>query len=173
MAAIESEFGGELIKSGELGSVTNRNVAFNLEYLSSVLPTGTEIFKYYVSPMMILAELNGELILYCTAEDEMSFTIYSPFISENFTDYVIVDNILYVNIANDPQWISLNYNYIKGDYIGKVLKNSDERNIYKLEDFTANLLPIGTKLYEFDEDPLIILADTADGLIPYLKIVEG
>jgi hypothetical protein len=97
----------------------------------------------------------------------------SPEISQNFEDFVVFDGIVYSNIVNEPSWIALGYDYIKGDFFGEVLANSDERNIYKIEDGTANITPIGTKFYRFDEDSTIILADTADGLIPFLMIVEG
>jgi hypothetical protein len=170
---IETEYGGELLKSGDSGSVVNKNDAVDLVKLSSVLPTGTRIFKYYVSEDMLLAELNEELILYVADKEVLSASIYSPFISENFTDYVFFDGMPYVNIANEPSWKENNYEYVKGDFFGEILHNSDERNKYKLEDCTANLLPVGTKFYKFDEDPTIILADTDMGLIPYLILVEG
>jgi hypothetical protein len=173
MERIKTETGGELIKTFEIGSVTNRKEAESLDLLSSVLPTGTQIFKYYVSTMIILAELDGELIVYCIDSNDSESSTYSPIVSDRYSDYFIIDRTPYVNITDNEYWSDKNFNYIKGDYIGKVLANSDERNVFKVDDFTANLLPIGTKLYKFDEYPAIILADTADGLIPYLEIREG
>jgi hypothetical protein len=170
---IKTEYGGELLKSGDLGSVVNKNDAVDLVKLSSVLLTGTRIFKYYVSEDMVLAELNEELILYVADKEVLSASIYSPFISENFTDYVFFDGLVYVNIANEPSWKEQNYEYIRGDFFGEILHNSNERNKYKLEDSTSNVLPVGTKFYKFEEEPQIILADTEIGLIPYLVLVEG
>jgi hypothetical protein len=170
---INSEYGGELLKSGDLGSVINRDEEAVLNKQSSALPTGTKIYKYYVSNDMILAEIDDKLILYANVHEDYHFTIYSPEISPNFEDFVVFDGILYSNIAYEPSWIALGYKYIKGDFFGEVLANSDERNIYRIENGTANFTPVGTKFYRFDEDPTIILADTPNGLIPFLMIVEG
>jgi hypothetical protein len=65
------------------------------------------------------------------------------------------------------------YEHSKGVYFDIILFNDTERNRYKLKSNSANILPVGTKFYKFDEDRMIILAETEDGLIPYLMLIEG
>jgi hypothetical protein len=94
-------------------------------------------------------------------------------IHPHHTDYVVFGGILYSNNSKNEMWAGKYEVYTKGDFFDEVLINSDERNIYKIEDCTASLMPVGTKFYECNESSELILADTPDGLIPFLMIVEG
>jgi hypothetical protein len=114
-----------------------------------------------------------EGVPYITYTEESDGIYINPLISENISDYVFFDGIAYGNIANDEQWIDNNYDYQKGDFFGIILFNDSERNRLKLKTNSANILPVGTKFYKFSEDSMIILAETEDGLIPYLMLVEG
>lgn len=92
-------------------------------------------------------------------------------IAEIFSDYFVIDGVLYSNIQNDPQ--QEEYEYVKGDAFGEILYNTEERDLSKLDNGSASNLPVGTVLYKFPEDATIILAEVDNKLIPYIKIVEG
>jgi hypothetical protein len=94
-------------------------------------------------------------------------------ISLSFTDFAVFDGIIYSNISKERSWVEAGYEYIKGEFFDEVQANSDNRILAEIESGTANLMPVGTKFYKCTNHFDIILADTPDGMIPFLKIVEG
>lgn len=93
-------------------------------------------------------------------------------IDEIFTDYYVAQNaVYYVNISDNSSWQDVEFT--KGDYFGQVLYNTESRDLGSIEPGSSNVLPVGTELYESNEDKTVILAKVDDGFIPYVKIVEG
>jgi hypothetical protein len=170
--AVVRDYKSGLTKSGLLGTVVNTASAADLNGVASKLPTGTKIYRFYPSRQLIIAETDNKLVLYVIDDGEIGWFAYDSMISENTADYVFFDGIAYGNISNEPQWTELNLEYVREDYFGTVFFNKNERDRYKLVNGTANLLPVGTKFYDSNQNG-IILADTKDGLIPYLALLEG
>ncbi len=170
LETIKESYGDIYLKSDLFGEITN-NDGTELSGFATVLPVGTKIYEYYVSDDILLAEYNDELIIYVIDDDSIGFAHLSPVISELYRDYAFFDGIVYANVENNPSWNK--YNYTKDDYFNEVSYNSDERNILKMDNGTANVLPIGTKFFTTVENKTIILAEVDGRLIPYLEIVEG
>jgi hypothetical protein len=174
MEAIDRDYYGELVKGRELGSVTNISSSNKLNLTASTLTTGTKIYAYYASSDLILAEVNNELKLYIVDSDDIGWFHYDPVISESLgDDFVFFDGFAYSNVQNDKYWADMGYEYKKGDYFDIILLNDKERNRFKLKNNSASLLPVGTKFYKFEGNSMLILADTENGLIPYVMLIEG
>ncbi len=98
--------------------------------------------------------------------------ISSSMISELYTDYYVAHNgIYYVNISDNESWQGVEFT--RGNYFGQVLYNTESRELSSIQPGSSNVLPIGTELYESNEDKTVILAKINDGFIPYVKAVEG
>lgn len=98
--------------------------------------------------------------------------LLSSKINELYSDYYIdYSEIYYVNISDDQSWQGVEFTV--GDYFGQVLYNTDSRELSSIQPGSANVLPIGTELYESNERKTVILAKMDNCFIPYVKIVEG
>lgn len=89
-------------------------------------------------------------------------------------DYFVADKesgIYYSNISDEPSWKESAFT--KGDSFGEIFYYTEELELNKIKAWSANVLPIGTRLYRTAEDKTVILAETDEALISYLKIVEG
>ncbi len=89
-------------------------------------------------------------------------------------DYFVADDgigVYYSNVSDEPSWQG--YTFTKGEFFGEILYSTEELELSKIEPWSANVLPIGTKLYRANENKTVVLAETDGTLIPYLKIVEG
>jgi hypothetical protein len=83
-------------------------------------------------------------------------------------DYFIYEGIVYLNAA-DIDWVK-ETELTEGELLGEI-QPLDITNSYA--DWEATMLPVGTKIYECKANTTILLAATEDGVIPYLKMVEG
>ena len=94
-------------------------------------------------------------------------------ISAYYTDYFTLDDksVFYSNISNEPSWQGNKWE--KSDYIGTIKVKTTERVLNALPSFSANVLPVGTKLYKSTYGGIVVLAELNGKLIPYQKIVEG
>ena len=93
-------------------------------------------------------------------------------ISDIYNDYYVGRNkVYYVNISDNASW--QNAEFTKGDYLGQVLYNTESRDLSSIQPGSSNVLPVGTELYETNEDKTVILAKVNDAFIPYVKVVEG
>lgn len=59
--------------------------------------------------------------------------------------------------------------YTLGDEMGEITRQSENALFFK--DGTANLLPVGTKIYDTDAPFYIVILDGKE--IPYLPMLEG
>lgn len=93
-------------------------------------------------------------------------------ISDIYNDYYVGRNkVYYVNISDNASW--QNVEFTEGDYLGQVLYNTESRDLSSIQPGSSNVLPVGTELYETNEDKTVILAKVNDTFIPYVKVVEG
>lgn len=89
-------------------------------------------------------------------------------------DYFVADDgvgVYYSSVSEEPSW--QDYTFTKGEFFGEILYSTEELELSKIEPWSANVLPIGTKLYRANENLTVVLAEIDGTLIPYLKIVEG
>lgn len=89
-------------------------------------------------------------------------------------DYFVADDgigVYYANVSDEPSW--QDYTFTKGEFFGEILYSTEELELSKIEPWSANVLPIGTRLYRANENLTVVLAEIDGTLIPYLKIVEG
>ncbi|RYI27618.1 hypothetical protein EVU96_17755 [Bacillus infantis] len=89
------------------------------------------------------------------------------FLSDDSADIFLLDGIVYSN-AQGVDWVS-DLEYQLGDQIGEITKITDKARSFK--NGTANILPVGTKIYETDTPAYIANVDGEE--IPYLKQIEG
>lgn len=82
-------------------------------------------------------------------------------------DLFVYEGTAYVN-ALDADWVG-ELPLDKGKELGKVARSgiSDD-----FQDWDATVLPEGTVIYTSDESQ-VLLAETEEAVIPYLKYVEG
>lgn len=108
-------------------------------------------------------------------EDEEEETYTSSDVKQvdsMYSDYCVFDGgVYYVNVTDDSQWSR--YTFTKGEYFDEIKYTTHERMLSEIKSGSANILPVGTKLYKTNENPTVILANVNGRLIPYLKIVEG
>jgi len=89
------------------------------------------------------------------------------FLQYEDADIFQLNGVVYSN-ADDVEWV-LKTNYTVGDEIGEITKQSDEARSFS--NGTANVLPVGTKIYDTDAPFLIVVIN--DKEIPYLPMIEG
>ncbi|WP_366162266.1 hypothetical protein ABXS71_03065 [Bacillus infantis] len=89
------------------------------------------------------------------------------FLSDDSADIFLLGGIVYSN-AQDVDWVS-DLEYQLGEQIGEITKITDNAGSFK--NGTANILPVGTKIYETDTPAYIANVDGEE--IPYLKQIEG
>ncbi len=89
------------------------------------------------------------------------------FLKHENADIFLLGGIVYSN-AQDVEWVS-KLKYKLGKQIGEITKQTDKARSFK--DGTANILPVGTKIYETDTGAYIAIVNGKE--IPYLKMIEG
>ena len=99
-----------------------------------------------------------------TAENASPETLYA---SDNDIDMFIYEGTAYVN-ALDVDWVG-ELSLAKGEKLGTISR-SDVTDDF--QDWDATILPEGTAVYKSGESQ-VLLAETEDALIPYLKYAEG
>ena len=99
-----------------------------------------------------------------TAENASPEALYS---ADPDIDLFVYEGTAYVN-ALDADWVG-ELPLDKGKELGKVARSgiSDD-----FQDWDATVLPEGTVIYTSDESQ-VLLAETEEAVIPYLKYVEG
>ncbi len=85
-------------------------------------------------------------------------------------DVFFMDGVVYTN-AQDIEWVN-EEELTMGEEIGEIKKQTD--NHEEFENFTASILPVGTKIFEPEEkEGLIYIVKLDDEEIRYLGLVEG
>ena len=95
-------------------------------------------------------------------------------IPELYNDYIVLSGgVYYVNIENEPSWKGRKFTKTELSP-GDIRNKTEERDISKILPNSANVLPVGTKLWWSKEYPnTVLLAEYNGRLIPYYEIVEG
>ena len=99
-----------------------------------------------------------------TAENDSPETLYS---SDNDIDMFIYEGAAYVN-ALDVSWVG-ELSLAKGEKLGTISRSGVTDNF---QDWDATTLPEGTAVYKSGESE-VLLVQTEDVLLPYLKYAEG
>jgi hypothetical protein len=79
----------------------------------------------------------------------------------------MIDSVVYSNGQN-IDWVK-NKKYTLGKQIGEITNKTDSASRFK--NGSANLLPVGTKIYEIDTTIYIAIVKGKEK--PYIKEVEG
>ncbi|MEH7224420.1 hypothetical protein V7112_11495 [Bacillus sp. JJ1566] len=82
-------------------------------------------------------------------------------------DIFLLGGIVYSN-AQGVDWVQ-ELEYTIGEQVGEIKKNSEKA--FGFSDGTANILPVGTRIFESDTPAFIAIVDGKE--IPYLKMIEG
>lgn len=70
--------------------------------------------------------------------------------------------------AQDVEWVT-DLDYELGVQVGEITEQEDKAS--KFKNGTANILPVGTKIYETNTPAYVAIVNGKE--IPYLKMVEG
>ena len=107
----------------------------------------------------------------------------NDYIPEQYTagmvkDYFIYDKVLYTNCYTCPvDWVIDNdrygYNFDFGKVGELVTTIKGKADLREFDGSTANILPVGTEIYEFPDNGELLIAKPGNDYIPYMKIVEG
>ncbi|WP_242634691.1 hypothetical protein [Bacillus timonensis] len=89
------------------------------------------------------------------------------FLDNENVDIFLLDGIVYSN-AQDVDWVQ-GLEYKIGEQVGEIKKQSNKVKGFRGE--TANILPVGTKIFETDTPVYIAVVDGKE--IRYLKMIEG
>ncbi|MCH5203288.1 MAG: hypothetical protein J1F03_01000 [Oscillospiraceae bacterium] len=97
---------------------------------------------------------------------------------EMLKDYFIYDGVLCTNCyACSIEWVTdndaggYNFDFSKvGDLVATIERMAD---LQKFENNTANVLPVGTEIYEFPDRWELLIAKSGNNYIPYMKMLEG
>lgn len=99
-----------------------------------------------------------------TAENASPEALYS---ADRDIDLFVYEGTAYVN-AMDVDWVG-ELSLAKGEAVGEIGRSGVTDDF---QDWDATVLAEGTVIYSSEETE-VLLADTGDALIPYLKYVEG
>lgn len=99
-----------------------------------------------------------------TAENASPEALYS---ADRNIDLFVYEGTAYVN-AMDVDWVG-ELSLAKGETVGEIGRSGVTDDF---QDWDATVLAEGTVIYSSEETE-VLLADTGDALIPYLKYVEG
>lgn len=99
-----------------------------------------------------------------TAENASPEALYS---ADRDIDLFVYEGTAYVN-AMDVDWVG-ELSLAKGETVGEIGRSGVTDDF---QDWDATVLAEGTVIYSSEETE-VLLADTGDALIPYLKYVEG
>lgn len=108
----------------------------------------------------------------CSNEQEItSVTTGNPTVeevlNEGTEDIFLLDEIVYLN-GEDIDWVQ-EREYTLGEAVGEIKEQAVE--VEEFEDGTANILPVGTVIYNTDTELNIAIVDGEE--IPYIPLVEG
>lgn len=120
-------------------------------------------------------KINGDDAEDETAAGENTYTHYTE---EMLKDYFIYDKVLYSNCYAIPvDWVidndryGYNFDFSK---VGELVAVIDGKaDLQRFKDNTANVLPAGTKIYEFPDNSQLLIARSGDEYIPYMGMREG
>ncbi|MFE8699907.1 hypothetical protein ACFYKX_04640 [Cytobacillus sp. FJAT-54145] len=111
------------------------------------------------------------LLVGCTNEHTSSPFISNPapkdFLNNNDADIFLLDRYVFSN-AEDVEWVR-ELEYELGEQIGEITEQEEIAS--KFRNGTANILPIGTKIFETNTPVYIAVVKGKE--IRYLKMVEG
>lgn len=91
----------------------------------------------------------------------------SDYLKKEKADFFVINGIIYTNVE-DAQWVQ-ELAYELGEQIGEIQKQTDKES--EFENFTANQLPVGTKIYKTNTRLYIAIVQNKE--IPYIKMIEG
>lgn len=91
----------------------------------------------------------------------------SDFLNKKNADIFMLDGVVYSNGQN-IDWVKKK-KYTLGKQIGEITNTTN--SAYRFKDGSANILPVGTKIYE--TNTAIYIAIVNKKKIPYIKEVEG
>jgi hypothetical protein len=133
--------------------------------------------------------LNSLFIMGCTDENEESkdegkifsateetelttYTTHNPTVEEMFELNPNIDIFLFENIVYETniEWVN-ELSLTKGDLIGVIEFNAS--NPSEFTNLTANILPIGAKIYTSNERGDILIAEHGNEIKYYYQLVEG
>jgi len=113
----------------------------------------------------------------CSGNGEEQHSTHNPtpeeILSEDKDADIFVEGDLVYTNAEDIDWVN-EEELTTGEEIGEIKQQSDDSE--EFEDFTATKLPVGTKIYEPEEDGIggpIYIVKKDDEEIRYLGLVEG
>ncbi|MDQ0160447.1 hypothetical protein [Alkalibacillus salilacus] len=105
-----------------------------------------------------------------TTENVIDNPTPEEILEENMdADILVVNGVVYKN-AEEIEWVNEEELTI-GEEVGEIKKQTN--NIDEFEDYTANKLPVGTKVYEPEEKSNIYIVKTNDKEVRYLGLIEG
>ncbi|RIW28951.1 hypothetical protein D3H55_20515 [Bacillus salacetis] len=91
----------------------------------------------------------------------------SDYLKSEGADIFMLDGYVYSNVQR-LEWVK-ETEYSLGEQIGEITKQTT--NSFGFDDGDANILPVGTKIYETDSPITIAVVDGKE--IAYMKQVEG
>ncbi|WNF24927.1 hypothetical protein [Mesobacillus jeotgali] len=107
----------------------------------------------------------------CNKDYSSSSSISNPtpkdYLKYDNADIFLLDGYVFSN-AQDVKWVT-DLDYELGVQIGEITEQEDKAS--KFKNGTANILPVGTKIYETDTPAYVAIINGKE--IPYLKMVEG
>lgn len=107
----------------------------------------------------------------CSNTDEVSVTIGNPTVEEVLNegreDIFLFDDVVYLN-GEDIDWVQ-EREYVLGEAVGTITAQATVAE--EFENGTANVLPVGTVIYNTDTELNIAIVDEKE--IPYIPLVEG
>ncbi|GEL77804.1 hypothetical protein [Tenuibacillus multivorans] len=125
--------------------------------------------KTFLPLIILLSFLGG-----CNIDDNnnnsqkpITNPIPEDYLNNNGADIFFLDGYVF-SYASDVSWV-LKLNYTLGEEIGEITNQTEQAS--EFEDGSANVLPVGTKIYDTDTQAYIAIVNGKK--IPYLKMMEG
>ena len=111
------------------------------------------------------------------AEDEIAVaeTTNIQYTEDMLKDYFIYKGVLYTNCYTDHiDWAVGEFEQLESGKVGELVAVIDGKaDLQRFKDNTANVLPKGTKIYEFPDNSELLIARSGDEYIPYMGLREG
>ena len=111
-------------------------------------------------------------------EDHYNDRTFTHYTEEMLKDYFIYDRVLYTNCyACSIEWVinndvgGYNFDFSKVGELAATIEGMADLQEFKNN--TANVLPVGTEIYEFPDRWNLLIAKSGNDYIPYMKMVEG
>jgi hypothetical protein len=120
-------------------------------------------FKTIIILFMIICLLTG-----CSGSTADNASPEAVLKNNAQADFFIMNSTAYIN-AVDVDWVKgLTFN--AGRLLGTIKNNGVKK---KFKDWDATILDIGTEIYKAEDRNDIVLVETGNTYLPYLKYVEG